>query len=65
MQLGVQLACLIWISTQAALAAVKKEAAQLQLDGQQQRALSDADLQWEQQQTARAYIGLAADSPPS
>jgi hypothetical protein len=49
---------LLDLDKQAALAAVKKEAAQLQLDGQQQRALSDADLQWEQQQTARAYIGL-------
>ena len=49
---------LLDLDKQAALAAVKKEAAQLQLDGQRQRALSDADLQWEQQQTARAYIGL-------
>jgi len=41
-----------------ALAEAKKANTELQLDVQQARALSDADLQWEQQQTARAYIGL-------
>ena len=43
---------------QMALAEAKKANTELQLDVQQARALSDADLQWEQQQTARAYIGL-------
>jgi hypothetical protein len=49
---------LVDLDRQAAVAAIKKEAAQLQLDSQKERALSGADLRYEQQQTARAYIGL-------
>jgi hypothetical protein len=49
---------LLDLDKQMALAEAKKANTELQLDVQQARALSDADLQWEQQQTARAYIGL-------
>ena len=47
---------LLDLDKQMALAEVKKANTALQLDAyvQQARALSDADLQWEQQQTARA-----------
>ena len=53
-----QLARSTWISRPAAISQLKKEVAQLQLDAQAERAMSDADLQFQQQETAQAYIGL-------
>ena len=50
---------LVDLDKQAAIAHTKKEAAQLQLDAQAKRAVNtDLDLQLQQRQMARAYVGL-------
>ena len=51
-------ACQSDLDRQTTICLLKKEAAQLQLDAQQGRGASDVDVEFQRQETARAYIGL-------
>jgi hypothetical protein len=49
---------LLDLDKQTAIAQVKKEAAQLHLQAQQERGATDLDLTYQQRETARAFMGL-------
>ena len=49
---------LVDLDTQATVSQLKKEAAQLQLDGQKERAECEVDLKYQQRQVALSYLGL-------
>ena len=46
------------LDKQAAIAQLKKEAAQLQLDAQKERAICEVDLEYQERQVALSYLGL-------
>ena len=48
---------LVDLDKQAAVSQLKKEAAQLQLDGQKERAECEVDLKYQQRQVALSYLG--------
>ena len=46
------------LDKQAAIAQLKKETAQLQFDAQKERAICEVDLEYQQREVARSYLGL-------